>query len=119
MEYHKTTKVSKNLQKNDSETVTNEKDKEIPKEIHKGRYISSKERQKINDDSRGMYNINSQTKFKTSMLKLNLCDYSDAYILVKGNITIATLPPSEANPNNNNKEVVFKNCAPFTDCIYK
>ena len=97
MEYHKTTKVSKNLQKNDSETVTNENDKEIPKEIHEGRYISSKERQKINDDSRGMYNINSQTKFKTSMLKLSLCDYSDAYIL--GTITITGAGPDDAANN--------------------
>ena len=37
----------------------------------------------INDESRGTYNVNSQIKFKTTMLKSNLCDYSDAYILVK------------------------------------
>ena len=43
---------------------------------------------KINDDARGMYNKDSQIKFKTSMLKLSLCDYSDAYILVHGTITI-------------------------------
>ena len=42
----------------------------------------------INDESRGTYNINSQIKFKTTMLKSSLCDYSDAYILVKGKITI-------------------------------
>ena len=42
----------------------------------------------INDESRGTYNVNSQIKFKTTMLKSNLCDYSDAYILVKGTITI-------------------------------
>ena len=36
----------------------------------------------INDESRGAYNINSQIKFKTTMLKSSLCDYSDAYILV-------------------------------------
>ena len=51
------------------------------------------------------------------MLKLGLCDYSDAYILVKGTISVAPAPPPEANPNNNNKEVVFNICAPFTDCI--
>ena len=33
---------------------------------------------KINDDSHGTYNTNSQTKIKTSMLKSSLCDYSDA-----------------------------------------
>ena len=35
----------------------------------------------INDESRGAYNVNSQIKFKTTMLKSSLCDYSDAYIL--------------------------------------
>ena len=40
----------------------------------------------INDDSHGMYNTNSQIKFKTSMLRSSLCDYSDADILVSGTI---------------------------------
>ena len=53
------------------------------------------------------------------MLRSSLCDYSDAYILVKETITIAPVPPPAANPNNNDKEVVFKNFAPFTDCISK
>ena len=39
----------------------------------------------INDESRGAYNVTSQIKFKTTMLKCSLCDYSDAYILAKGN----------------------------------
>ena len=43
---------------------------------------------KINDESRGAYNVNSQIKFKTTMLKSSLCDYSDVYILVKGTITV-------------------------------
>ena len=43
----------------------------------------------INDESRGTYNVNSQIKFKTIILKSSLCDYSDTYILVKGTITIA------------------------------
>ena len=42
----------------------------------------------INDESRGAYNVNSQIKFKTTMLKSSLCDYSVAYVLVKGTITI-------------------------------
>ena len=46
-----------------------------------------------------------------------ITSYSDTYILVKGTITVALVPPPAVNPNNNNKEVVFKNCAPFTDCI--
>ena len=42
----------------------------------------------INDKSRGTYSVNSQIKFKTTILKSNLCHYSDAYTLVKGKITI-------------------------------
>ena len=42
----------------------------------------------IHDDLRGTYNTNSQTKFKISIFRSNLCDYSDAYILVTGTITI-------------------------------
>ena len=51
------------------------------------------------------------------MLKSSLCDYSDAYIFVKGTISIAPVLPTEVNPNNNDKEVVFKNCAPSIDWI--
>ena len=65
----------------------------------------------INDESRGTYNEDNQNKSKISMLSSNLCDYSDAYILVKGNITVA--PATAAAPNNANKKVIFKNCAPF------
>ena len=39
-----------------------------------------------NDESLGTYNVNSQIKFKTSMLRSSLCDYSDAYILVSATI---------------------------------
>ena len=42
----------------------------------------------INYQSRVVYNSNSDIRFKTTMLKSGLCDYSDAYILVKGKITI-------------------------------
>ena len=69
----------------------------------------------INDDSHRTYNTNSQIKFKTSMLRSSLCDHSDVYILVKGTISIAA--QAEDNPNNVNKKVAFKNCAPFTDYI--
>ena len=69
----------------------------------------------INDDARETCNTNSQIKFKISMLKSSLCDYSGAYILVKETISIAS--QAGDNPNNDNKEVVFKNFGPFTDCI--
>ena len=42
----------------------------------------------INDDIRGAYSPNKQIRFKTAILRSSLCDYSYAYILVKGNITI-------------------------------
>ena len=71
---------------------------------------------KINDESRGVYNVDSQIKFKTTMLKSSLCDYSDAYILVKQTITVNNTGTLAA-PNNRNKKVIFKKCAPFTDCI--
>ena len=71
----------------------------------------------INDESRGAYNVNSQIKFKTTMLKSSLCDYSDAYILVKGTISVNNTAAADAAPNNINKKVIFKNCAPFTNFI--
>ena len=71
----------------------------------------------INDESRGVYNVNSQIKFKTTMLKSSLCDYSDAYILVKGTITVNNTAAAGATANNTNKKVIFKNCVPFTNCI--
>ena len=71
----------------------------------------------MNDKSRGTYNINSQIKFKTTMLKSSLCDYSDAYILVKGYIAVPNTATAGADANNTNKKVIFKNCAPFTNCI--
>ena len=63
--------------------------------------------------------MNSQIKFKTTMLKSSLCDYSDAYILVKGTITVnnTAAAPAAAAANNTNKKVIFKNCSPFTICI--
>ena len=71
----------------------------------------------INDESRGAYNVNSQIKFKTTMLKSSLCDYSDAYILVKGTISATNTAAAGAAANNINKKVIFKNCAPFTNCV--
>ena len=56
-----------------------------------------------------MFNI-----VKLPMLKSSLCDYSDAYILVK-----RTVLATDADTINADKEIIFKNCAPFTDCISK
>ena len=51
------------------------------------------------------------------MLKSSLHDYNDAYILVKGTISVNNTAAQGAAVNNNNKKVIFKNCAPFTNCI--
>ena len=51
------------------------------------------------------------------MLKSSLCDYSDAYILVKGTISASNTAAAGAAVNNDNRKVIFKNCAPFTNCI--
>ena len=71
----------------------------------------------INDESRGAYNVNRQIKFKTTMLKSSLCDYSDAYILVKGTASVNNTAAVGADANNTNRKVILKNCAPFTNCI--
>ena len=72
----------------------------------------------INDESRGTY-TGSDIKFKTTMLRSNLCDYADAYILVKGTITIIGAGDDDAAKqlDERNKGVIFKNCAPFAKCI--
>ena len=73
----------------------------------------------INDDIRGAYSPNKQITFKTAMLRSTSCDYSDAYIIIKGNISVNNTAGAAATPNNTNKKVIFKNCAPFTNCIGK
>ena len=67
----------------------------------------------INDEERGTYNTNSETEFRTLMLRSSLCHYSDAYLLFKGTRLIAA--HAENNQNNGNKKVVSKSCASFTD----
>ena len=60
------------------------------------------------------YKPSKTIKFKTSMLRSDLCDFSDAYIVMKGNITVT-------NPDNDayNKTLALKNNAPFVSCISK
>ena len=71
----------------------------------------------INDESRGTYTSND-IKFRTAMLRSNLSDYEDAYILVKGTITIIGAGHDDgAKPlDERNKDVLFTSCAPFTKC---
>ena len=51
------------------------------------------------------------------MLKSLLCDYSDAYVNVKGTVNVNKTAAADADASNTNKKVIFKNCAPFTNCI--
>ena len=62
----------------------------------------------IDSESKGNYSHENPIKFLTSSLESSLCDYSDAYILVTGNITVTDV--------NANTKVAFKNCAPFRKC---
>ena len=72
----------------------------------------------INDESRGKY-AGNDIKFKTTMLRSNLCDYADAYILVNGTGTITGAGDDAVarQADERNKRVTFKNCAPFIKCI--
>ena len=71
----------------------------------------------INDDIRGVHSPNEQIRLKTEMLGSSLCDYSDAYILAEGNISVNNTAAAGADVNNTNKKVMFKNCAPSINCI--
>ena len=75
----------------------------------------------INDESRGGYTTGSDIKFKTTMLRSSLWDCADAYILVKRTITITGAGDDAAarQADERNKGVIFKNCAPFINCISK
>ena len=74
--------------------------------MHQLNHFRTKNWVKINDESRGIYIVNRQIGFKTLMLRYSLCDYSDSYILVKGNISV-------------NKTAATDAYAPFIDCISK
>ena len=64
----------------------------------------------VNDKSHANYNTVNEITYNRQVLKSSLCDYNDAYILVKGDVTVIAAPEIQ---------VSFKNCAPFTRCITK
>ena len=70
----------------------------------------------VHDQSGGAYNTNKQIRFKISMLRSDLCDYSDAYIVVKGIITVSA---EERDRDERNRQVILKSNAPFISCISK
>ena len=91
---------------------------------------------KVYDQSQGNYDVNKEIRIKTSMLRSDLCDFSDAHIVVTGNITVTnkTFTANDfEDPNNTaanatatntandnafgEKKLVFKNNAPFINCV--
>ena len=87
---------------------------EIPRFITK-KWVEVHDQSGSADDR---YKPNKQIRFKTSMLRSDLCDYSDAYIVVKGDITL-TKTNGRGIIDIRNRFLAFKNNAPFTNCISK
>ena len=86
---------------------TTSDDKDLP-------WFVTKKWVEVYDQSGKNHNVSKEIRIKTAMLRSDLCDYSDAYIVVKGTITVT-------DPDNakRNKRVAFKNNAPFINCILK
>ena len=83
-------------------------DKDLP------RFVTKKWNE-VYDQSGRNYNVNKEIRIKTSMLRSDLYDYSDAYIVMKGNITLE----GDNDANKRNKNLEFNNNAPFINCISK
>ena len=77
----------------------------------------------VSDDSYEMYSTCSQIRFKTSLRNWSLCDYGDAYIFASGTATIKEAPDGATEAKTRidarNKELMFKNSAPFIQCTSK
>ena len=75
----------------------------------------TKNRVEISDDARGTYSTKNQITFKFTMPKSSLC--RDVYILVKGVAIVVKTAPENADSNNRNEKVIFKNFVPFANGI--
>ena len=78
-------------------------------EASDSRFVTRKSRI-FNDQPNVKYSVGNNSIYSTKAFKSNLCDYSDAYILVNDDITVTNVPTTQ---------VAFKNCAPYTKCITK
>ena len=79
------------------------------KDTNDSKFVTRK-RNIANNNSKANYNAGNEITYNTELLNFNLCDYNDAFILVKGDITATAAPEIQ---------VAFKNCAEFTTCIIK
>ena len=86
---------------------TTSEDKELPKFVTKKWIV-------VYDQSEKNHSVNKEIRIKTSLLRSDLCNFSDAYI-VKGNITLE----GDSDANKQNKNLAFKKNAPFINCIWK
>ena len=87
---------------------TTSDDKDFPRFVTK-KWIE------VYDHSGRNYNVNKEIRIKTSMLRSDLCDFNDGYIVVKGDITLE----GDNDANKRNKNLAFKNNGPFINCISK
>ena len=83
-------------------------DKDLPRFVTK-KWIE------VYDQSEKNYSVDKEIRIETSMISSELCDFSDAYIVVKGDITLE----GDNNASKRNKNLTFKNNAPFISCISK
>ena len=87
---------------------TTSDDKDLPRFVTK-KWIE------VYDQSEKNYSPNKEIRIKMSMLRSDLCDFSDAYIFVEGTITLG----GNNNANKQNKNLAFKINAPFINCVSK
>ena len=87
---------------------TTSDDKDLPRFVTK-KWIE------VYDQSEKNYSPNKEIRIKTSMLRSDLCNFSDAYMVVEGDITFE----GDNDANKKNKDLAFKNNAPFINCLFK
>ena len=87
---------------------TTSDDKDLPRFV-------TKKLIEVYDQSAGNYNVNKKIRAKTSMLRSDLCDFNDANIVVKGDITLE----GDNDANKRNENLTFKNNAAIISCILK
>ena len=116
MEYDKINNLLGVVDTSAKHVLSEDNENEMSEQLSK---FVTREYVKVNSLS-NTYNENKSIRFKTPMLRSNLSDYSDAYILVKSTITV-TAPGVNNNVNNirdkRNRPLILKNNAPFVSCI--